>query len=293
MKPSDVSPRLLLLALGSVPGLGGRSLARIATRNELLGLSPKDFLKLSPEALIEDFGLRTESAHAWTQSHQEALDSARILQDKLDADSIRFVTPIDASYPTGLELMDRNPPGVLFLHGNERLFGAKTFAVLSSRKTHEAGLVRMEQAVEEGVLEGEVLVAGHDTPEYQRSAVVPLRWGAPRILVLDQGFYKALGHSLKEEPFRIARLWRHQFDPSTDLVVSTIHPLRDFFPSANAQRDRLIGGLARRLDFVCPSPGGNMEKVAKSALKAGKSVRVWTGSRVFSDLIALGARELA
>jgi len=139
--------------------------------------------------------------------------------------------------------------GVLFLYGNAKLFEAKTFCVLSSRNSLPADLNLIEKLTEEGVLEGQVLVTGHDRPEYQRSAVVPLRWGSPRILCLDRGLFNVLGPDLKQEAFRAARLWRYEFDPRTDLVACPFKPDAHFVNPNNKVRDRLVGCLSRRLDF--------------------------------------------
>ena len=138
---------------------------------------------------------------------------------------------------------------------------------------------------------GEVVVSGHDTPEYQRSALVPLRWGAPRILCLDRGLFPALGENLTEEPFRAARLWRYQFDPKTDLVVTPFRPESNYPKKSanNKTRDRLIASLSMRLDFVEVAPGGNMEALARMAIKAGRSVRVSDRSVGYRGLIELGA----
>lgn len=83
---------------------------------------------------------------------------------------------------------------------------------------------RIEQQAEAGVLEGKVLLTGIVTPLEQRGAVVPLRWGAPRILVIPCAMELALGPDLDQEPFRSARLWRYKFDPSTDLVLTQYAP---------------------------------------------------------------------
>ncbi len=83
-------------------------------------------------------------------------------------------------------------------------------------------------------------MTGHDRPEYQRSAVVPLRWGSPRLLCLDRGLFRVLGEDLRSEAFRAARLWRYEFDASTDLVVSPFRPDSEFIGVNNKVRDRLV-----------------------------------------------------
>ncbi|MBS1706326.1 MAG: DNA-processing protein DprA [Armatimonadetes bacterium] len=286
------SNRQLLLALAQVSGIGAKTLARIATRNELLGLSAREFGGLAAHALVEEYGIKQASAQEWIALRETLLERSAQLERRLDQDNIQFATPVDAHYPALLEEFPGDPPGLLFFHGNTKLLTSRTFGVLSSRKTSSRGLEIIEQLVEAGVLNGEVLVAGHDTPEYQRAAVVPLRWGAPRILVLDRGFYKVLGEELSDEPFRAARLWRYQFDARTDLVVSAVHPWADFHRSANKRRDHLVAGLCRRLDFIEVNEGGNMEVLMQSAAKVYRPVRISCHKVDQEEYLALGLLPL-
>lgn len=264
--------RTFALLLALTPGIGGKTVARVLTRNELLRRTPDDFLRLSKEAWREEYRLTARAAETLATDTAQRLESAQALEKRLDGLGASLVTVADAHYPALIEQMDPDPPGVLFLYGNQRLLEARTFAVLGSRNTLPADLELIERLTEEGVLNGEVLVCGHDRPEYQRAAVVPLRWGSPRILCLDRGMLQVLGENLRDEAFRAARLWRYEFDPTTDLVVSPFRPEAAFVGVNNQIRDRLVGSLARRIDFVNVAEGGNMAKIAKMALKAGRPV---------------------
>lgn len=261
--------RRFALLLAMTPGIGGRTVVRILARNDLLSRTPEYFLRLSPEAYREEYGLKAKPATALAM-RAVTLEDVAALEKRLDALGVSLVTAADAHYPERVEQMDPDPPGVLFLYGNSKLLSGRTFSVLSSRDASPGQLEEIEKLTEQGVLNGEVLVSGHDRPEYQRSAVVPLRWGAPRILVLDRGLFQALGENLKEEPFRAARLWRYQFDPTTDLVVSPFRPEAGFVGINNQVRDRLIACLSDRLEFVKISGGGNMAKLATLAERCGR-----------------------
>lgn len=289
---AEVTQRLLSLALISTPGIGGKLLTRILTRCELLSVTPHEFLGFSPEVLVEEYGLKRSVAENWSLGREGRLEVARRLAGQMEAQGVRLVTLADASYPESVEAIDPDPPGALFMYGQHSLLEGRTFAVLSSRKSTESSLNLIEAVAEEGVLRGEVLVAGHDTPEYQRSAVVPLRWGAPRILILDQGMRKVLGPDLKEEAFRMARLWRFQFDPTTDLVVATQPPEGTYHRNSNKVRDRLVAGLSRRLDLIEASAAGNMSALGRRALTSGRSVRVSRRVHDFDRWIEAGAREI-
>lgn len=288
----SLTRRSFALHLAMTPGIGGRSVVRILARNDLLGRTAEEFLALSPESLREEYRLNVKQAANLTATPAKSVEANAALERRLDGLGVRLITAADAGYPSLVEEFDPDPPGVLFLYGNVRLLAAPTFAVLGSRATPLAGLEQIDRLTEEGVLGGETLVTGHDRPEYQRSAIVPLRWGAPRILALDRGLFQVLGQDLKDEAFRAARLWRYEFDPSTDLVVSPFRPEADFVGANNRVRDRLVASLARRIDFVSIAEGGNMARLARLALKAGRKVRVGEGVVGRDELIEAGAEAL-
>jgi len=269
-----ISDRTFALVLAMAKGIGGKTVTKVLTRNRLLGRTPEEFLRLGPEALREEYRLPLKVALEFSEKAEGAAEASQALEKRLNGLGVVLLTAVDAGYPKSIEEMDPEPPGVLFAYGNRKLLDARTFAVLSSRNALTRDLDRIEQLTEEGVLNGDILVAGHDRPEYQRAAIVPLRYGSPRILCLDRGLFKVLGPDLRDEAFRAARLWRYEFDPSTDLAISPFRPDADFVGINNQVRDRLVACLARRLDFVHIAEGGNMHRLAELALKAGRTVRV-------------------
>jgi DNA processing protein len=274
------------------PKIGGKSLTRILMRNELVSRTPEEFLELSQEALREDYRLTAPAASSLKTKQSERLEETHALERKLSGLGVVWITSHEAHYPSLIETMDPNPPGVLFLYGNTRLLESKTFCVCSSRDPRQADLLSIERFTEDGILNGEVLVSGQNNGMYQRSAIVPLRWGAPRILCLDQGLFHAMGHDLKKEGFSAARLWRYEFDPETDLVVSPFRPEDPFIGKNNQIRDTLIGCLSRRLDFVNISEGGNMQRIARMAIKAGRDVRISDRILGYREYVRLGAKIL-
>lgn len=285
--------RRLALMLSLTPGVGGKSLVRILARLDLLGLSPDEFLSLSEASLIEEFGLRPKTAASLASKLADLDAVTKEVESRLELHGVNLITAADASFPERLEAFGSDPPSALFLYGNAKLLRNQTFCVLSSRHTSPAGLNQIERLAEEGVLNGETLIGGHDRTEYQRASVVPLRWGAPRILCLDRGLFQALGENLSDEPFRAARLWRYKFDPTTDLAISPCRPETGFVGLNNQVRDRMIAGLSDRLDFVEVAPGGNMEKLARQALKAGRAVRISDRSIGYRELERAGAGRIS
>lgn len=284
--------REFALSLALTPGVGGKTVQRVLSRMDMHDRSPEEFLTLSPEALREEYGVAARVAERIAAGGRSHADGVREMQDRVTRLGVVLVSAADAHYPTLIEEFDENAPGALFLYGNHKLLQAKTFSVLSSRNTSPAGLDQIEKLSEEGVLQGEVIVSSDNRPEYQRSALVPLRWGAPRVLCLDRGLFEVLGQDLKDEPFRAARLWRYQFDASTDLAISPFRPEAKFAGVNNQVRDRLVAALSRRLDFVEIAPGGNMEKLARQAIKAGRKVRVSDRSVNYRRLQEAGAEVI-
>lgn len=288
-----MSPRSLSLYLALTRGIGGKTITRVMARNELLGRSPEDFLKLSPESHREEYRLSDRAAQNLALNMEARLPELLEMERRLEGLGVSWVTPADAHYPSVIEEMDPDPPGVLFLYGATRLLEARTVCILASRKTKVGDLDLIERFAEEAVLQGEVVVSGHDRPEYQRAAIVPLRWGAPRILCLDRGMFPVLGETLREEPFRAARLWRYEFDPKTDLVVSPFRPECEFHGVQNQVRDKLVACISRRLIFAQVAEGGNMAKLARLALRCGRDVTVSDRSDNYRELRTLGAHVVS
>jgi len=118
--------------------------------------------------------------------------------------------------------------------------------VLTGREFDPAVGLKLEAATERTTLDGYVLVTGYSTPTAQRSAVVPLRWGAPRIVVAGVALETMLGKGLDQEPFRAARLWRYQWDPKTDLAIS-VYPaskMKGETPSSLKRVHKLIRAIS-------------------------------------------------
>ncbi|MBS1714597.1 MAG: hypothetical protein JST30_09705 [Armatimonadetes bacterium] len=138
--------------------------------------------------------------------------------------------------------------GALWLYGNVRLLHAKLSCIETAfgpGPWDRSALDEIEQAAERRILNAEILVCGVHNEAHQRAAVVPLRWGAPRVIVFSGGIRVHLGDDLKNEPFRAARLWRYQWDSRTDLAVSRRAPHKlPTFSRFNPTVDRLIRSLA-------------------------------------------------
>jgi hypothetical protein len=157
-------------------------------------------------------------------------------------------------------------PCGLWFYGNVRLLHGLLACVEAAcgHPSHTpASLDAIEAEAERLVLDGRILVCGIHNLAHQRAAIVPIRWGSPRIVVFSGGFFHHLGNDLKQEPFRTARLWRYQWDAKTDLAVSLRAPNKlPTFARYNPSIDRLIAklagrghpGLCARVDPLTPIP---------------------------------------
>lgn len=114
----------------------------------------------------------------------------------------------------------------LYMYGNLKLLASDRFTlpipVLDQVTRQDILDVHVPIAAE--VLKGRTLVTGVHSPLHDQAAVLPLRWGAPRILVLTSGFLHCLGPKLDQELTPLSRRWRYEFDPLTDLVISPFDP---------------------------------------------------------------------
>jgi hypothetical protein len=141
-------------------------------------------------------------------------------------------------------------PAALWLYGNVRLLDSQLDYVAGAFGPDDQApdeLNEIEAEAERLVLGGKTLVCGIHNSAHQRAAVVPLRWGAPRVVVMSGGFYYHLGLQLEQEPFRAARLWRYAWDPKVDLAISRRAPDKlPTFARHNATIDRLIAIVAER-----------------------------------------------
>lgn len=284
--------RTLTLALALCPGVGGKTITRTLVRNDALGRSPDEFMLLGSEALVEEYGFTARAASTWGSQKSALAKRAEEEHSRLDAFGVRLASPADAHYPPMVEAMDPDAPGLLYLYGNLSLLGLDTVSVVASRGAPFDAMEMVERLAEQHVLAGRTLVSGHDTPAYQRASVVPLRWGAPRIMVLDSGLFQALGPELRDEPFAAARLWRFQFDPRTDLAVSAVAPGVSYHRNSNRVRDRLVLSLCKEIELAWVTEGGNMDRLARMAMAAGRTVRVNPVAPGAPHLLALGAGRI-
>ena len=161
-------------------------------------------------------------------------------------------TLFDCGPPKRTARFDQEPgfhePGNVWIYGNARLLDGALAYVPQSFGDHDGDaeeLDEIERITERNVLDGKIMVCGIHNAAHQRVSLVPLRWGAPRIVVFSGGFFHHLGLDLKNEPFRAARLWRYQWDSTTDLAISRRDPDKlPTFSLINPTIDKMIERIA-------------------------------------------------
>jgi predicted Rossmann fold nucleotide-binding protein DprA/Smf involved in DNA uptake len=294
-----ITHRRFALWLSLTPQLGPRGIQTILDTNAVEGISPDRFLSLPPEVKRTKYRLAPEAAASLSRPAREIATEHEPMEERLRELSVDWVTIADATYPARLTERLERPPTVLYLYGNRGLLERETFATMASRTLTQQGAERLQRIVEQWVLRPAVLVSSHSTQAYRQSAVVPLRWGTPRILVLDCGIFTGLKDDLATEPFPTARLWRYNFDAKTDLVISACRPKDRTLGKHNRDRDWLISALADDLLFIQARQGGVMEEIGLQSLQRGR--RVWAtewpeyGAETLGNLRLLeaGAKPLA
>ncbi len=271
---AEVPWHRFVLWLNLTPKLGSQGIEGLLRKIAQEGLSPEEFLAIPVEEKSRRYKLLPEAAAALSRGAAVIQSEYGPVEDRLRGHGVEWVTHADASYPQRIVQRLVTTPSILYFYGNRSLLDRETFAAFSSRGTSRQGFDRMERVVEKWVLKPSVLVGGHSTPSYQRAAVVPLRWGTPRIMVLDCGMFTALSDDLSTEPFKTARLWRYNFDPKTDLVISFCRPKDLPLGIHNKPRDWLISAIADDLLFIEVRTGGVMESIGLAALSQGRDVWV-------------------
>ena len=138
----------------------------------------------------------------------------------------------------------------LWLYGNAALLSGPLGCAPSSlgpRAPDRRLLEAIDEEAERVVFGVGALVCGCHNDLHRRASLVPLRWGAPRVMVFSGGFRFHLGPDLGREPFALASLFRYVWDSRTDLAVSLRSPdKKPTYAAHNPTVDRLILRLVER-----------------------------------------------
>ncbi len=256
-----------LLALEMVPGIGNCTLSNIIRISSLRGISSADVIASSKEELLEVFQLSEKVIDKWLSEKDVYLRKAEELELFLKLNNVHVVINLDILYPQIFESFFSSPPALLFMYGNRNLLRCRRFSVLCSRNPAEEHLEKLREVVVINASKGEVLVTSSVAEGYSESYVAALKYGFPKILVLDTGFFRALGVDLSNEVSSISRKWREEFDSKQDLAISEHSPYRQYKRGANYRRDKMVAALSDSINFLHVKKGGNMERLYNKSLQ--------------------------
>lgn len=123
-----------------------------------------------------------------------------------------------------------------FVYGNTQLLSSSRLACCESVFIHQGHQLSKteikeieEEATELVVFEHKILVTGIHNHAHQVASCIPLRFGSPRILILDfdpRVLWIGKAEDDLPELFSPAILWRYWFDPLVDLILcSSMSPI--------------------------------------------------------------------
>lgn len=267
--------RVELVALGTLPGVGGATLRRLLSRfGSLHGIlaATEGELRATPR-----IGPRTARA-----IRSADLERAAGLLRTLENAGIQVVTWDDAGYPAGLRTLPDAPP-LLFARGRLLAGDDCAAAIVGTRAASERG--RSAAAALAGALaqRGIAIVSGLaigiDTAAHRGA----LDAGGRTLAVLGCGLRRLGSHANAELAARIA---------GQGAVVSEWHPDSEPTPSRLVARDRVISGLSRWVIVVESGEAGGSIRTAAFASRQGRVLAALPGTPGADALLAAGAVQL-
>lgn len=272
-----ISRAQFALLLHSVPHLGPKGIARILSEAPPgAQVSPADVRawSISADALQSEYKLHPEAAHCIALRKDELLSSSATIALAAESLSIRVLTEQDPDYPSMLRDYSKDPPPIVYAHGNLGLMRDRKYAVVNSARIGGRSIEATREIAGTLADQGLAAVTSHNTQGYQIVGLAAKSRNAPIVLVLDRGVLSAFPQGLGWEPVAQARIWNLRFDPERDLVISPFR-LYDRWIGANGrERDRMVFALADVVIAVEVRPGGVMESECLHALKLGREVYV-------------------
>src|SRR5438093_7995022 len=142
------------------PGIGWRTLASILRRNSVARRSADEFLRLSPEQMAEEYGIRKAAAARLCTGIRSQRERAEEQAKWLARSGVNLLTILDATYPPQLSQRLEDAPPVIFAYGNLGLLARRKFAVANSNGAPEEALAAADSATETAIESGFVLVTG-------------------------------------------------------------------------------------------------------------------------------------
>lgn len=279
----------VLYAWGN-PGIGPVGVNALLRFMAAQRMAPEGLLAVHPEDLAIATGIALPAITALVAADPARVARAEASMRKLRRHDVQMLTTMDAAYPHRLASRLVSAPPVVFLYGRSALLGGRLVAVATSRGTSESVHEQVGAMVQGALNEGFAVVCGHNTLEYQRTALVARRMAGPVCYVLDRGLNRAFGADYSRDLFAAARIWNPRYSPQADLAISPFAPDEPMLGHHNRIRDQLVFGLADLIIAGTVRLGGSMHACCRNALARGTPVLcVDTDTPGSRDLLANGA----
>jgi predicted Rossmann fold nucleotide-binding protein DprA/Smf involved in DNA uptake len=275
----------VLVMLRELPGVGERTVHRIAQQSASRGLTLAALWALPTAVLAQEYAL-PPAARAHLDGHRAEHESrCRQLLAGLVARGVRISHPAASEYPRAwAERLDAPPP-LVYAYGNPSLTGPR-LALLSSREITERTVTATVALARAAARAGFALVTSGMKSTHRIAAVAARAAAAPRIIVLDRGLLAAFGAHLDRDPSGLGP-GRAVFDPTRTLVLSPFRPFDHAAPGNGRRRDELIAALGDVVAAASARPGGETERICLRALDRGQCVLNWQGGS--EALLSAGA----
>lgn len=250
------------LALVLAPGVGSRTLVRLAAHRGEASPSIVSLPGAEPGWLRATFGLAPPAAAAIHAASANS-EAVRALAGALRERGIRLVTLRDPDYPARLrDALAGGAPPVLYLEGNPGLLTRPAAALAASRRPTprvlDGARVWALRLAERGL----VVVRGESTP-FDRAVAAGASGVA--ITLLTTGI--------------LAKPRRRSDSETGALRLGFVHPHWGFKGSVERERNVVQAALADVLAVIEVRPGGIVEQTARRAIAWGRRVLVETNRR--------------
>lgn len=249
--------------LRQIRGVGEKRYAHIIATLEQTGQTLNDLLTMDAAEIKAKFKLPINTAQSiadWGRSRPKAVQESRQKAKTSSniADNILTLTPRDAEYPLKLiNVLGDKAPQTLHIWGNLDLLNRPSVGFCGSRSVSDKGIQVVEDAVEQIVELGWVVVSGHAKGVDTAAHLTALENGGSTIIVAAEGIST---FKLRQEIKKIAK-------PEHILIVSEFQPNDKWTAGRAMQRNKTIIGLSDAMVLIESRMEGGTFDAGKTTLK--------------------------
>ncbi len=278
-----------LLILSELPGIGEKTLVRLAESIRRRGEGLRHILAASPAALRHTYGLPAIAVARLTEKRELHLTRCAWIGGEIERAGARILTPRNAAYPAGLRAFRRPPPPMLYTLGNPDIAKRRCVSIMSSREITGETLPAIAAVVERARKEGLAVALGGMKSTHRLAAMTARALRAERIVVLDRGLLSAFAGDFTSDPFGTGER-KALLDRRRTLALSVFRAEDHAAPNSGRRRDEIIASLGDLIFVGSARRGGETERIAQAAMAQGKPVLVWRDGG--PSLLAAGALRL-